>query len=680
MRRPTPPTSALPTLDRPLQELLVEMAVTVHKRAFYPSSHPILRGAVDGVYTRVVEVLQTNSVLAVGVAERRLLVDGASSDEDHPLLSEFALRLNEHQVGAFRLSPGVSREEVDAFLAAASQPVDGPLPPLGQRQDLKWNRIVVEPIAFDRLAMLGDGVRDDGAEHAPDTAWEALAAIALSGDGDGEGEVAHDPLYIARAIERRAGDAEFDASVIEKLSALLADLDTATAAAPVKKRERLADLIGHLSENGRQRLMEAAGKQRGHHLVRSALGAMGARAVLDLVRAASKADAIGVSNSMLRLLEKLSTTAETSAGVAQDADRVLRSSVRRLLEGWTLVDPNPELYSRVLGEASGGEGARARDKHRDVAEPERIVDLSLETGVVTPSVQACLGRLVMRDGLAAVIERLQGYPETPVRELLVDRLLNEASLREYLMSPQLDMPLLRQAVDRMRGRAFEPLYTALEVRGEADAPALVELIVRIGWDVLEPLGARVEGTTPRLLRHLIAIFDELEAWPPQADPVAYARHPDVLVRREAIKYLLRSDHSREQGTLMALRDSDVRVFSLGLAAIARHCPPAFAREAMRRFDSPTLTTELRVRLIRAVASSATPDVRQWLSSLVLTRRWLFGSMRLRKPTPETIAVLSVFATMFPETNEGKQVLALAASSRTADYRRAIQRVSRTTAT
>ncbi len=654
----------------------MEMAVTVHKRAFYPAGHPILRGAVDGVYTRVAALLQEQQQLSVGVTDRRLLVDGSSSDEEHPLLSEFAVRMNEHQVGAFRLSPGVSRDEIDALLAAAAQPVDGPLPPLGQRTDLRLEHITLEPIAFDRLGMLGDGAHAESREALRDGAWQALAAIALTGDA--EGDVALDPAYIARAIEQRTGDADFDASVIEKLSVLLSEMGAQTSQVKQARRDRLADLLGHLSAEGRQRLMEAAGRQQGRQIVRGALSTMGARAVLDLIRAASQAEAIGISNPMLRLLEKLSTTAEKSAAVSRDADRVLRSSVRRLLEGWTLEDPNPELYARVLGEAATADASRGRDRHRDAAEPERIVDIALESGAMSPSVNACLGRLVMRDGLAHVIERLQGYPETPVRELLVDRLLNEASLREYLNQDLLDLPLLRQAVDRMRTRAFEPVYEALERRSEADAPGLVELIVRIGWDVLAPLGERVEKASNRMLRHLLAVFDELEAWPPQADPVVYARHSDVLVRREAVKYLLRSEHTREQGTLIALRDPDPRVFGLGLATMARECTPAQSREAMRRYESPSLTSELRVRVIRAVAVSGTAEAAQWLASLVTSRRWLFGSIKLRKPTPETVAAVAALAKHFGNTDAGKQIVALAAESRSPEYRRAVERSSRTT--
>lgn len=673
---PTPSSTATaPGLSRDHQDFLVELAVAIQKRAFYPTGHPMLHGAVDGAWRRATALLEDEASLAIGVAERRLIMQGVPTDDGHPLLSELAGRLAAHLIGAIRIQQGITREEIDDFLEVVSAPVDDEA---GTRTayEGRWSHLHVERLSFERLGLLGEG-SDSGRAPTADSAWQALASLALSGESSGD--LVTDPGSIALAIDRRAGDAAFDAEVLEKLAELVGGASIAGAQGSVRK-ERVADLVASLSAEARERLLQSAGAGRGVALVRDSLGSLGARAVVDLLRAASGAEGLGISTSMLRLLEKMSSSAGRSAPWAADADRILRRTVKRLLDGWTLEDPNPELYTRALSEAALPDAGRARDRQRDHVDPDRLIDLALETGVINTSVQSALGRLALRDGLGPVLERLQQYPESEARDVLIDRLLNEASLREYLAQPVLDVPLLRQAVDRLRTRAFEPLYDALERRGDGDAPALIELIVRIGWDVLEPLGMRVDTATVRLMRHLIAIFDELEAWPPQAEPEVYARHPDVLVRREAIKYLLRTEATREQGVAIALRDTDLRVFALGLAAITREGPPAFVRDAMRRYEDPGMTTELRVRVIRAVGASPLPDVAPWLAGLALTRRWIIGSARLRKPTAESIAAVQALAGSLAETTEGRLVMALAAESKVGEYRRAVRRHTRSTHT
>ncbi|MBC7895649.1 MAG: hypothetical protein H7066_09555, partial [Cytophagaceae bacterium] len=155
-------------LPRALHDFVVEMAIAVHKRSIYPAGHPIMMGAVGLVYTRLAEVLQERADLSIGVAERRLIIAGVWSDADHPLLSEFAGRLSAHLVGAIRFARGVSREELDAFLDAAAQPVDEAMDPLGTRREASSDHVTLLPIAFERLGLLEGQTRaiDDGHENA----------------------------------------------------------------------------------------------------------------------------------------------------------------------------------------------------------------------------------------------------------------------------------------------------------------------------------------------------------------------------------------------------------------------------------------------------------------------------------------------------------------------------------
>jgi hypothetical protein len=276
----------------------------------------------------------------------------------------------------------------------------------------------------------------------------------------------------------------------------------------------------------------------------------------------------------------------------------------------------------------------------------------------------------MRDGVAATLERLEALPPSDARESLVGRLINESTLREQLAAVRPDLNVLAHAVDRMRTRAVAPLVQAMEARDDTDAGWGVTLLARLGFDVLEPLGALVPRLAPRALRQVLLVFDRLDAWPPDVAPGAMARHADAGVRREAIRYLLRHDETRESGVLLGLRDADLRTFNLAMHAVMRGCSVEAARVLMRRYEDESLGAELRARLVRVIASVRTTEVLEWLCAQVLTTRWFMGTLRLRKSSLEVTAIVTAIAQHFPNEPAAQPVLRLAERSRDEATRRA----------
>ncbi|MBC7897708.1 MAG: hypothetical protein H7066_19980, partial [Cytophagaceae bacterium] len=208
-----------------------------------------------------------------------------------------------------------------------------------------------------------------------------------------------------------------------------------------------------------------------------------------------------------------------------------------------------------------------------------------------------------------------------------------------------------------------------------DGALLSELLSRVGRDALEPLGGHLAGAPPRLLRHLLAVFDQLDAWPSQADPSYYATHPDVVVRREALKFLLKRDATRASATLTAVRDREVSILGLGIGHVDSTCPVDVATVLMSRYAEPELTPDVRVELIRVVASSGTGEAQAWLGALLLSRRWILGP-RLRPPTPECIAAAAALVGHFRASPLAQQVVALAQRGPAVEYRRAVYRTAR----
>jgi len=664
--------AARDALPRELHDFVVELAVCAHKRAIYPATHPILHGSVEGLYGRLRDLLSARDALSIGVANRELVVDGNTTEEDHPLMRELAAQLHNHQIGILRFSAGVSRGELEELLGAIAPAARG-VEPLGTRPASvlsRWPHIAVHPMAFDRLALLDHGEADTQGTSRAVELWLALARAALVG-GWSDNAV-HDPHLVAASIDRHDGDTGYDQVIIGCLVQLVDELKAAGAVAPSGIQRRVSDLIGNLSDRGLKRLLGmGATTSRGRKFLADATQTLAVHAVVELVRAASSQAATPISNQMLRLLGKMAKDAESDPSRSRESDQLLRLTIQKLLAGWTLQNPNPEAYDRVLDSALEQAPRQAIDHRRDAAEPERMVDVALETQTLGIGTEAALDRLAHRDGVAATFERIRPYAESAVKEVLVDRLLNEAAVRDQLVRDRPDLALLQEAVDRMRARAVEPLLDALERRPDSDAIWLTELLARIDWDALEVLGEKLPSLSPRVLRYVLTVFGQIDAWPPRVDPLGYARHVDPAVRREAIRYLLKVDATRDEAIVLALRDQDDRVLNIALGAMGKGCTPEAAGLLMRRVDDSALTSELRVRAIRAVGASRTADVLTWLLGIATTTRWYSSRPRLRKPTPEVVAAVTAIAAHFGETPEGAHVVDLGRRNRADELRRAV---------
>jgi hypothetical protein len=85
------------------------------------------------------------------------------------------------------------------------------------------------------------------------------------------------------------------------------------------------------------------------------------------------------------------------------------------------------------------------------------------------------------------------------------------------------------------------------------------------------------------------------------------RHPDASVRREAIRFLLKHDATRDAGTMLGLRVAD-----LHLAGTMRSCAPVRSGRPPAHASPRRPGHRLRSRMARAIASVRTPETLDWL--------------------------------------------------------------------
>jgi hypothetical protein len=344
-----------------------------------------------------------------------------------------------------------------------------------------------------------------------------------------------------------------------------------------------------------------------------------------------------------------------------------------MLADWKLLDPNPEAYTAVLDTIATTGSESQPDLGRDLCEAERILQIGIATDSIGPSVEAALARLIASSGVAAAVDCLIACEPSPLRDSLVDRLINESTFREELARERPSVPVLQHAVARLGAGAVEALVRELERRGDGDAVWIVSLLIRIGTPGIPVVGEMMATLSPRALRHVIGVFDHCDAWPETSDPISYARHDDPVVRREALRYALKRAATRDRAILAGLRDADVRNFNLALSAISGTYAIEVARAVMARLDTPELTDQLRARSIRALGESSHVEVLTWLENRATTRHWLFRSVRLRKPSLELTAIVTALAARDDNRPGSTRILALARRSRNADLRRAATR-------
>lgn len=662
----------------------MELALSVHKRAIYPPGHPLLRGAVDSLLSRLARALDGRGSLSIGVARTTLLIDGVATDEANPLQRDLAAHLHEHQLAALRFMGGVTREEIDDMLSLLAVPamrLDQPLGALGVDALARWRNIVLYPASFDQLELAdgdGPGTEIDGA-NAPPNLWLDLARTALaSADHVGEGDDdTYDPLSIAGAINAHGGEQGFAKIVMGHFLQIADELHRAPRGSRNTDRlkGRVSTLIASLSPETLTRLMEMGGDEEARRrFLKQMTDSLSATAVLDLVKASASAASKSISESMLRLLGKLARNAGGQRRESTNADRLLRAEVRSMIEGWTLDDPNPEGYSELLRGIGHSDARQETDTGRDACEPERIIEISLECGTVGPSTEAAIASWVKRDGMATVLDFLTSIPQGPVREALINSLLTVAVLGDQLAAERPNVRVLEHAVVRLRERATEPLLEALGRRDERDALWISDLLSQTGPGGMAIITVSLLKRSATSQRVLLGVLDRANLAPAEADLEKLTRSDDSALRREALRLMIRQPETQVAGIVRALRDRDEKTVAMALAQVPKEPTAAVIAALITRLsDGDDLNADLKSRGVRVVAASGREEAVAWLSRLVLTQHWFLRYTKLRKASPETVAGIAGLAAHWRDHPQAALALLLARRSTDASYRHAVRR-------
>jgi hypothetical protein len=346
--------------------------------------------------------------------------------------------------------------------------------------------------------------------------------------------------------------------------------------------------------------------------------------------------------------------------------------MKRLIDDWSLDDPNPEAYKNTLEAMSKQTGA-PRDKTPAATttecEPERLLKIGIELATFGPRVRFAMEALRDARRFDVLLDLVEGAPSADAGAPVAEFLMSEEVFRSVLGQSRVDFALAGRFAQRMGAAAASPILDALLSVEDAKLRAPYhELLESLGEDVGADVASRLPTAPPQIQRELLALLGRLRVLPAGFSARPYLRHDDPLVRREAVRMLLRDPGSRDTTILSGLADPDNRVAFAALAAAQENCSPACLDLIKRRVERGAFDSQLRTMGIRIVARQRTASTLKWLLGFVVTEaRWPLRA-RLRSATPEMLAALSAIAAFWSGDPEAAGALKLAEKSKDPEVR------------
>jgi len=307
---------------------------------------------------------------------------------------------------------------------------------------------------------------------------------------------------------------------------------------------------------------------------------------------------------------------------------------------------------------------------RRTLDSERLLMMAIELDHAVDAVWEATDELAGSQ-LALLLDILE---EAPARSRLARdawrRVITPERLRSLVDSPSPDLDTLERVLARFEA---DDAGVLLDLLTESERLAtrrrlftrLVALAPRIGPEIVRRLLDRRWFAR----RNMLALLGEIPRWPAKWSPAAYSEDPHQAVRREALKLMLRVPEHRDLALCRLLADTDLRALSLGLAAATDDCPPEAIDLLAAITRDESVTTELRLMAVRALARTGHSGALAPLVDL-LRRPGRSGRTKLAEASPLMLAALQALATRRRNTPEIRKLLARAARAADPDVRRA----------
>ena len=643
-----------------MQTLVRSFAIARKNLAAYPPGHPAVVGSVNAAHRRLEELVAAGGKLALGVTRDALVFGDETLSFVHA--RDLAQALYRRSVATVRIEPGVEPGELESFLRllgpeAAGQ--DGP--PLATGLAAAGIRhIQIESVDYS-LVRATDELEGEAQAGRP-SLWEDVVRAMLAGEGlspEGRKQIEGGGARSATAVAALLREAQRLSG--ERRSADLATLVAQAvqrhlAAAPPAERllavRQVAELVRAIPPEMRETLLAAALETlSSEESAAEALAALASLSAPDTVLRALRGmkDQMGLSSHALRLLQTLSAHAAPPPAEAGDhaQQAALLAEVTQFFRNDDIDRYNPDDHKALLENVSLGLPVGTEDTAP--ADPGDRLDSLADEGVTETLALTTIELLIAygsREGFEPLLARVQSLFREFVRSGRLEPAVVLAERMQALVSePRFGADFtvrVGQAVSEMAdAESVAAMLDSLYRRGPGAAALARRLIDALGAAVGRTfLMALVEETDKskrhRLLEVLVSLGPSIvpEATRLLADPRWYvvrnmvlilhrvgdrdsvqavrqcAEHPDMRVRLEAIKGLLKLDLETARGLLAeAINDPDPKLAetAIGLAGtygIGEAVEPLLG--IVDGWDFLGRRRALRLRALRALGELADP--------------------------------------------------------------------------
>jgi hypothetical protein len=619
--------SPAPPDQRDLGQFLVALAQLVQRQGLAPEGDPDLEAAYESLGAALDLVLDGREEIRVEVGEVQLLVEGMGTNPDFEPLRELAQQLCATGLVALEFRRGITRPELVGVLSALANHPGGPS---------------VARVSGPHLGL----VPRVEPPPTPEEAWLGLVRAALEDPAAGPDS---DLLELTATLELHSSDPAWERQVLEALAraaragpglALAGLIDTLPAAT-------LRRLLGPRGDRDAQRqLLEVAGDT------------LPPPVAVRLLVTAAHAHGRPFAPAVQRLLAKLANIATHGRPLAREA---LARELRRAVDG-------------VLGDS---DEAPAPPPAGFAAEPERVLKLSLESGVLEEGTLVAVDRMVARRQVTQMVSLLETVPrEDPVGRALRQRLFHPRTVRQLLETSPPDLEALERLIPGCGIEAAPALINALvQARERRIRLRLLELASRYGDAIGPLLVERLAGAPWYVQRNMLHLLGRLSVLPPTLELTPFVRHGDVRVRHEAVAILIADPATRDQGLAEGLAGRHEPTVRLALATLAERPSPELTSRVMVKLSEPGWSEETRAAAVAAIAPVRDAQVLRILRRLVMGRN-IVGMGRLAPKSPTMLAALRGLATWWVAQRGVLRILEAARDSRDAEVRDAARGLAR----
>lgn len=645
------PTETGASIAPDVLELLRQLSVALHRTRAYPPGHPTLEGTVEVTFGKLQALLRTRESLAIGVSRHQLIIDEIETDPTNSIYAELAERLYRRQIGAWVISRGVSPESLRVALVLLGKDVRSSQNATSLGLDDAGLGEYISFLPFDFAPLhLAEG--DESEEFVPtDRLLLDLARVLIGGDlgsGGRMGPSEVTPESVARVINERVREGSYESKMTAEFLRYAKRVREVGGAESIELRRQLRSLVGGLTPEAVATMLDGDGTADSQRrTLRTAMDALPTELVVDMIRAAAGAREQSISHSLIRLLRKLSERASPASGAAPapEVDALLRETVKELVDDWTLADPNPPMHTHVLNRLAKRTPPISLAPPNADGEAIRVLQTSFETASTGDLVLEAVEDAIGDRRLGELLTLMAGYPASyPTSEYVWAYLVTPPALRRMLLEEPVEHDPAAAVLERVPAVDADVIIDALLIsETQATRQLLLARLQSYGSLIADRIVRRLPEAPWYLLRNLLSLLAELPDRPADFSPAPFAAHAEPLVRREAIRLMLRDPAERDQGLLLALSDTDERVLRFGIKRTLGQPPRQVVPRLMRWVAHPGGDQELKAEAIALLGTLETTSVRDWLLERTVVTGGLFRTRRLAPRSPQLLASLAALA-------------------------------------